>query len=111
MRGTTTTGPTAALGIHSLPNDPVTRSISHVAEPPPGVGSTSNAQPAHTKDIARGTTVSGTRVGQTSLPLTAPGATPRRSTPRTPATPNPSDCPFMSPAATTLISAIIEPIE
>ena len=111
MTATIATSTTAACGIHSLPNEPLTRFMSHVAEPPPGVGSTSNAQPAHTKDIARVTTMSGTRVRTIRLPLTAPSATPRRSTPRTTATPNSSDWPFMRTAATTLISAIIEPIE
>ena len=52
---------TAALGIHSLPIDPVTSSLSQLAEPPPGVLRTRRAQPAHTKDIASVTTMSGTR--------------------------------------------------
>ena len=106
-----TTRTTAAFGIHSLPSDPVTRSLSHFADPPPGVGSTSSAQPAHTNDIARVTTMSGTRVRTTRPPLTAPSTRPRTSAPRTTATPNSSDWPFIRTAATTLTSAIIEPIE
>ena len=36
ITATTTISTTAALGIHSLPTDPITRSLSHLAEPPPG---------------------------------------------------------------------------
>ena len=85
--------------------------ISHVDEPPPGPLSTSSAQPAHTNDMASVTTMSGTRVATTSAPLTAPSRRPRSSTPMTTTTPNSSLWPFIRVAATTLVSAIIEPIE
>ena len=50
----------------------MTRSLSHSEAPPPGAFSTSSAQPAQTNDIASVTTMSGTRVITTSVPLIAP---------------------------------------
>src|SRR3954447_23162175 len=89
---TTTRTVTAAFGIHSLPSGPPTRPRSHAAAPPPGADRTSRAQPAHTNDIARVTTMSGTRVRTTRAPFTAPTASPRMSTPTTTATLTPSVC-------------------
>ena len=56
------------------------RSLSHFAAPPPGAFRTSRANPAHTKPIARVTTMSGTRVTITRPPLTAPSRRPRPRT-------------------------------
>ncbi len=111
ISATTRIRTTAPFGIHSLTRDPVTRSLSHLAEAPPGVFSTSNAKPAQTNDIARVTTMSGTRVMTTTPPLMAPRTSPSRSTPRTIATANSSDWPFMSEAETTLVRAITAPID
>ncbi len=89
----------------------MTMSASQTAEPPPGVRSTMSASPAQTNDIASVTTMSGTRVMTTSEPLTAPSSRPSARTPRTTMTPNSSLWPFIWEAATTLVNAIIDPIE
>ena len=86
-------------------------SFSQTAAPPPGDFSTSSAHPAQTNDIASVTTMSGTRVTTTRLPLIAPRTRPRTSTPTTTAMPNSSLWPFIREAATTLVRAIIEPID
>ncbi len=74
---------TAALGSHSTRSGPFTRSLSQTAAAPPGVLRTRSAQPAHTNDIARVTTMSGTRVTTTRPPFTAPMRTPSSRTPIT----------------------------
>ena len=102
---------TADLGIHSLTRDPMTRSLSHPEAAPPGAARTSSAKPAHTNDIASVTTMSGTLVRTTRAPLTAPSTRPRASTPTTTTTPNSSLWPFICVAQTTLVSAIIDPME
>ena len=102
---------TNAFGIHSLPSGPVARSLSHFAAPPPGAFRTSRANPAQTNPIARVTTMSGTRVTITRPPLTAPSTIPRPSTSSTTTMANSSLWPFIIVAETTLVSAIIDPIE
>ena len=99
------------MGIHSLPSVPRTRSLNQVAADPLGVLRTRSAAPAHTKDMASVTTMSGTLVTTTSAPLMAPSRSPCRSTRRTTRTANSSLFPFMSAAAVTLVSAIIEPTD
>ena len=111
MTATTTIRTIADLGIHSLTRDPRTRSLSHSEAAPPGAPRTSSAQPAHTNDIARVTTMSGTLVRTTRAPLIAPSTRPRASTDRTTTTPHSSLWPFIAVAQTTLVRAIIDPIE
>ena len=50
---------------------------SQGTDPPPGESSTSSVVPAQTNDMARVTTMSGTRVTTISDPLIAPTAIPR----------------------------------
>ena len=102
---------TSALGIQSLPIEPVTMLRIQSADPPPGVCRTTSAAPAQTNDIASVTTMSGTRVMTTRAPLMMPRIRPRTRTPRTTGTANASGWSFMSTAAVTLVSAIIEPID
>ena len=83
MTATMTTSTTNAFGIHSLTNGPITRFVSHFAASPPGEVRTRSAKPAHTNDIARVTTMSGTRVTTTRPPLMAPRTRPSTSTPTT----------------------------
>ena len=70
-----------------------------------------SALPAHTNDIASVTTMSGTRVTTTSTPLTAPSPSPSSSVPMTTTIANSSLWPFIRVADTTLVSAIIEPMD
>ncbi len=78
---------------------------------PPGVSRTSNATPAQTNSIASVTMMSGTRESDDGVPLMAPMTTPRPRTTATAGTPHSSLAPSMRRAATTLVSAIIEPID
>ena len=61
--------------------------------------------------MASVTTMSGTRVMTTSVPLMMPRMMPRTSTPRTTGIANASDWSFIRSAAVTLVRAIIEPID
>ncbi len=70
--------------------------------------STSSAAPAHTNDMAKVTTMSGTRVRTTSAPLTTPRTSPRRMTSSTTRTAASSLLSPISVAAVTLVRAIIE---
>ena len=76
-----------------------------------GEDRTRSALPPQTKAMASVTTMSGTRVATMRLPLMAPSSSPRTRTPMTTAMPNSSLWPFICVAATTLVRAIIEPIE
>ena len=93
---TMTSRTTSARGMKSMPRGPFTIPVSQSAEPPPGDFRTTSAAPAQTNDMASVTTMSGTRVMTTSVPLMMPRMRPRTSTPRTTGIANASDWSFMS---------------
>ena len=100
-----------SVGTPGIGTVPTMISISHLAAPPPGASSTSNAVPCQTKSMESVTTMSGTRVMTISAPLIAPRTRPRRSTSGTTRSANSSLAPAIRTAAVTLVSAIIEAIE
>ena len=103
---------TAAFGIHSLPSEPRTRSVSHFAEPPPGRREDEQraARPHErhrqgdhdVRDAGEDDQAAVDRAEHEAEQEDADRRR-RRRTPR--------DWPFMRTAATTLARAIIEPIE